>query len=1472
MASRLDEAQKVWNQVNNKKKKSRLQEAEELWNDVNNVQPQTKITPEFLQSQQDKLLGVNYVKNTVQQIPNRLQKSLGGIIQSFEEIPNPEFERVIKEQNLEPINPQFQNVGKGLVEDATRQINLVKQQNQVKPGSVGDIVSEAVGSVIETAPTLAASIVTKNPAPLLTQAGLSSWGQTYAAGREMGATPEQSRLSAAGSIVADVGANLLPAGRLLKPGATLGKKLITQVAEQGLANAGAEAFKTAVDTATVNPNMTLQEGLGRIGTAGLTGGIMGGLMGAAVDPFIQKPNLVKTAPKKGLVMRENPAVIDNKIIEQPYAGPDRRINTELRKVMDKMTPEEIQDAVYRQKLTGMYNKTVYQKVSDPQSPLRKPVQVAVDGDGIKWINDNYGHEAGDQLLKNIGESFKSLGYEDVFHLSGDEFAAQFNTEAEAHGAMKKVAENLKNGIIKVKNPDGSERIIRGGEFTYAIGPDYTTADVQLKGLKEQKKLAKLEQAQREGISDTRRIQPDWISSEAIGQRGDTTGGENILRVPESQVINKPSQNEAVSGFSQTKTPINNADMGANSNQLGIVFKPKAPFIKTVEPRQKTMAVNPINTQLESIAPTQNRIVDYAQTKTPLKKLPSILYQKLIDNQHFIKKFTGETGPKTASIDPYKMASNSRSAPGTVNYILAEGLVNKQGERIGNSFKQIIDQVPKQYERQFNDYLLHRHNIDRMGFVDKAQNQVNQFEMDNPALAGMDVKKVKELAKQKGDEGTAAREYLDLIDAANNAKNKPIFGEETTSDMSRRKTTEYEKIFPDFKRLAGDYDQFMKKFMGEWGEKSGLITPELWAHLQELYPNYTPTYRAQEITIGEPNFNTKRQYGNQPSPIKKATGGSKPVLNPLETTMRLVDKTVKAAKYNEVGQTIVKAVREDPAGLKQWAEIVEDADAPDITKTATSEGIEGVMDEFVDQYDKPKVKLNQKNIVRVMENGKPVYLKINDKDFLESVTGLINYNPGVAEKIARKVTGPYKALITGKNPIFAVRNIARDIPAAYINGSIKNPFKFYQNLAVAAKEMVSNNKMFQEYKAIGGGQSGFFKEGGLKNLYKQEGVISQFNESIESLPRYAEYRHHVLKGKNTYDAKMEGLFYANEITTNFARHGNLAKSLDAFVPYLNPSIQGLDRLIRQVKNNPLATVGKGVAIITIPQVAFSLMNQNNPNYQELDKRNKDIYYLIPNIVGEKDEKGFPKTFIKIPKAREYGVAFADVFDRIYRGIRGEKNSFDGFLWQKGQGLKGVMDSTVATQFSPTNPLESNILSTIVTNLPSNKDFAGRTIVPLSLQRLSPRYQYDETTSEISKAIGDKLNISPKQADYLIKSYTGVIGQFLLPMTTKTAGKLNAGTMGTNTLTRNFIADPLFSNEIMNEFYSKKEKLDTSRADAKMLGKTFSDKNIELQRAFNRGADQISEYNKKIKKAATEEEKRKLRAEMLRVAKQYNAMIK
>ena len=104
-------------------------------------------------------------------------------------------------------------------------------------------------------------------------------------------------------------------------------------------------------------------------------------------------------------------------------------------------------------LTGMKNNNAYQRmISNLMEKARKAnfdfTLVVFDVNGLKQINDNYGHECGDKLLSRaaslISESFPN-GY--VFRIGGDEFAT-FLT-GEDHENRKAIITSFKKRVEEI---------------------------------------------------------------------------------------------------------------------------------------------------------------------------------------------------------------------------------------------------------------------------------------------------------------------------------------------------------------------------------------------------------------------------------------------------------------------------------------------------------------------------------------------------------------------------------------------------------------------------------------------------------------------------------------------------------------------------------------------------------------------------------------------------------------------------------------------------------------------------------------------------------------------------------------------------------------------------------------------------------------------------------------------------------------
>ena len=78
---------------------------------------------------------------------------------------------------------------------------------------------------------------------------------------------------------------------------------------------------------------------------------------------------------------------------------------------------------YRDMLTGLYNRNRYMETIRSCEENHSPrIGVAfIDVNGLKKVNDCYGHEAGDVLIKKTAECIQSVFPEQAFRIGGDEF-------------------------------------------------------------------------------------------------------------------------------------------------------------------------------------------------------------------------------------------------------------------------------------------------------------------------------------------------------------------------------------------------------------------------------------------------------------------------------------------------------------------------------------------------------------------------------------------------------------------------------------------------------------------------------------------------------------------------------------------------------------------------------------------------------------------------------------------------------------------------------------------------------------------------------------------------------------------------------------------------------------------------------------------------------------------------------------------
>jgi hypothetical protein len=168
------------------------------------------------------------------------------------------------------------------------------------------------------------------------------------------------------------------------------------------------------------------------------------------------------------------------------------------------------------------------------------------------------------------------------------------------------------------------------------------------------------------------------------------------------------------------------------------------------------------------------------------------------------------------------------------------------------------------------------------------------------------------------------------------------------------------------------------------------------------------------------------------------------------------------------------------------------------------------------------------------------------------------------------------------------------------------------------------------------------------------------------------------------------------------------------------------------------------------------------------------------------------FVKIPKGRVFSV-LSGAYNRSVETLNGSDNAWKGY------------GASVQQAISPVNDFR-NIFSPIQ-DVKTNTTWYGSQLEGQNLSKLRPSQRYDESTSSIAIAIGQALNYSPKKVHYLLDQYSGIIGDILLPMTSK---KANEGT-----LSKNFAIDPITSNKYSSDFYDLIEQETFNKNDGNMI---------------------------------------------------------
>lgn len=765
-------------------------------------------------------------------------------------------------------------------------------------------------------------------------------------------------------------------------------------------------------------------------------------------------------------------------------------------------------------------------------------------------------------------------------------------------------------------------------------------------------------------------------------------------------------------------------------------------------------------------------------------------RKMVDVGDSVARMGREVGDPSL----YSYYNFARAASNAAGNALRKGGAQTDvlGREVGPSLADLWEPIRDKgsgYYADFQEYLFHRHNVDRMSrdnqtAIDRAEAELAEFDRREPGLARMPENELYQLAEEGEAKAVARVELLNRYHRAKAVKNKPVFSYEVTAEESKTAAERLEQAYPEFRELADGIYQYNRNLM-QYRVDSGLLTREQADRIEAVYPHYVPTFRLTE----QEKARLEKQGKRVSKTVGRAEGGNKD-LEPLHVAMaKQTRQVIQEAAKNRFGARLLDhALGKDRAAAKRYVKNVTDAES------YTNE------DTF-DWLDDPTPR--RENTFTVYRDGKAYQMTL-EKGLYEGVEAL---SPKPAERsllfhAARGANDLFKALVTGYNPMFSARNLARDLQEAGLYS--RDIGAWVQNYPLAVKEIATGGEWWKKYQALGGVFSSVFdyqqgyhvedkEHGGLRRNTLDR--VEALNMGIEQAPRLAEFMAQAKKnGVENMDFLMDAMLAAADVTTNFGRSGTWGKFLNqTFVPFLNPSIQGLDKMGRTFFGKKsgkewLKLVLRCAALGIVPALVLNeLLNKDEEGWDDIRQSDKDVNWLISIGNGQ---------YIKISKGRDISVIQMGV-DRIGDALRGEEVDVGGTL------------RTMANQIAPPNPLENNIMAAwmdadLFDPESPGKTWYGADIESQRLQGFAPGQRYDENTDAFSKWLGKASGLSPKKINYLLDQYSGVVGDFVLPLASP-AGDKNP----LSPFKRAFVLDSVTSNRISGEFYDTADQITYAR---------------------------------------------------------------
>lgn len=845
----------------------------------------------------------------------------------------------------------------------------------------------------------------------------------------------------------------------------------------------------------------------------------------------------------------------------------------------------------------------------------------------------------------------------------------------------------------------------------------------------------------------------------------------------------------------------------------------------------------LSDNLSSIAEKLND-KDVAQILTsPVKKVkPELRFAS------FLKREVIDKGAVFADLDFKNKDVKNRTLQSSYNNLINSDAQATYALAFGHhdskSLTEIKNSIPEEELGDFYNYAYHLLNIDRMSLEENAKKQADEVEKRIHALEKQIKASVESTEKEalKADLKELKKEHKKLL----KVKNKPVFSKNITAEDSRKVVSELERRHNGFKSAIEDVYKFLDGNMKLMVEK-GVVSQETADYFKATYPHYVPINRVHDngLAISVPLDTNKTGINN---PIRRAKGGNENIQPLFETIANRTRQTYTAVNRNQLGNELYDVLN-NIGGLQSEYDSLDE-----LNELIEKEGTFGTFEDVLSKEGKNTPTFT------VFKNGEKITFGINS-DIYNALKGQHDMyrqlNSSKFLKGVQKVSEIRRSLITEWNPLFLFTNAVKDAQDVLLNS--QHPLQTYSKFTEAYAQITKNGEWFKEYLQNGGYNETLFEDGEFKGFEDNDkngglmmplGAISNANRVIELIPRVAEYIASREAGSSIETAMLDSA----RVTTNFKAGGETAKFLNRNgFTFLNANIQGLVQQARNIREanakglQGWTNLAIRTAIAGLPAILFnSIMWRDDDDFEKISDYVKDNYYIVCKIPESLRGLFGGNDFLRVPKGRALSVIqkiLTNIGDYMTNDKKIDIESVTNDFWEDikfAWNAIGVADPGKNNTFAP------------LMQVATNESWYGQDIVPSRLQNEDIENQFDASTdkfsvgvgkligkSELASSIAKRANINPMTIHYLLDQYSGVIGDFALPLLTPQAES--------NPLANKFSTSSTMNSKYPSEYYETLDQLkaNSTKTNAtdedKLLYKYFSSDNKDMAEMYKEKRD-------------------------------------